>query len=148
MLDLRLVRQEALPATLEALERESVAQGFTMVTRLRTEWASGANRFDRSGEIFLAAVQDDRLVGVGGLNIDPYAGDPSLGRLRHLYVLEVARRHGVGRALVERLVADATGHFAAIRLRTGQAASFYANLGFETVEEPQATHRLRLWRGG
>ena len=37
-------------------------------------------------------LSEGRLVGVCGLNVDPYLDDPSVGRVRHLYVLVAARR--------------------------------------------------------
>src|SRR5207249_6785208 len=81
------------------LVAESERLGLRLVRRLADEWATGANRFDRPGEILFGAFIDGRLVGVGGLNIDPYAGDERVGRLRHLYVLSAFRRMGVGRQL-------------------------------------------------
>ncbi|MBE9168763.1 hypothetical protein IQ238_15020 [Pleurocapsales cyanobacterium LEGE 06147] len=37
------------------------------------------------------------VVGIGRLNRDPHSKNPKVGRLRHLYVESVWRRHGVGR---------------------------------------------------
>jgi hypothetical protein len=52
-----LARLLSLPAALGALEREAVSQGFGMLTRLRKEWETGANRFDRAGEVLLGAFR-------------------------------------------------------------------------------------------
>jgi GNAT superfamily N-acetyltransferase len=133
-----------LPKGLAMLERESLAAGFGMVTRLRREWEDGSLRFDREGEILLGAFAGERLIGVGGLSHDPYLHDPKVGRLRHLYVLQAARRGGVGREIVARLVAPARGRFERLRLSTAEAGAFYEALGWRRIEEAGATHGLEL----
>jgi len=72
------------------------------------------------------------LVGVCGLNIDPYAADRRVGRVRHLYVLSAFRRRGVGRHLVTAVIEMARGRFDRLHLRTENAgaARFYEALGF------------------
>ena len=112
--------------------------------RLVDEWRTGTNRFDQPGEILLGAFTDGRLLGIGGLNRDPYASDARTGRVRHVYVVPQARRSGVGQVLVERIVAEAFRSFERVRLRTmtAEGAAFYAALGFVETDEPDATHRL------
>lgn len=134
----------ALPSTVAPLEAESLATGFTMIARLRSEWDSGVNRFDGRGEILLGAFRGDVLVGAAGLTCDPYHDDPSVGRLRHVYVLQRERRAGVGRALVQALLQHAPMHFGSVRLSTRHAAAFYDALGFERAEGEHVTHILRL----
>ena len=129
-----------LPPSLARLETESMAAGFSMVSRLRTEWEAGLNRFDKAGEILLGAFRGDDLIAVGGLNIDRYLADPGVGRIRHVYVLAVERRTGTGRAIVERLLTHASGHFGTVRLWTGRASSFYDRLGFTRVDAEKVTH--------
>lgn len=106
----------------------------------------GVNRFDLPGERLMLARAGGRLVGVGGLNRDPYAQAPDVGRLRHLYVLRDSRRGGVGTLLVRSILQGAEAHFSLIRLRTdsADAAAFYTRLGFRPVEAPDATHALPL----
>jgi GNAT superfamily N-acetyltransferase len=133
-----------LPPSLGDLHAESVAAGFTMLTRLRDEWLSGANRFDGPGELLLGAYVDGRLAGVGGVTRDPYLEGPGIGRLRHVYVLSSARRTGVGAALVRALIDIASGEFAVLRLSSAYAGPFYEALGFEKTIEARATHRLTL----
>jgi GNAT superfamily N-acetyltransferase len=130
----------SLPPALAPLEREAVAEGFGLLTRLRTEWDSGINRFDREGEILLGFFRAERLLGIGGLNRDPFVDDPRVGRLRHFYVTKNERRAGIGRILVERALGYAPAHFDSVRLRTDQAGSFYERLGFERVDGPKVTH--------
>ena len=118
-----------------------------MMARLRDEWLAGSNRFDRPGEALYAAYSGAVMAGIGGRNIDPYTGDAAVARVRHVYVLPAFRRLGVGKALTQRIVAEARGRFASIVLRTRnpEAAALYAALGFAPVAgEETTTHRLML----
>jgi GNAT superfamily N-acetyltransferase len=131
--NLRIDRLLDLPTGgLAELLSESEGLGSLIVRRLVDEWDGGVNRFDRPGEALFGAWVDGRLVGVGGLNVDPYAGDARVGRVRHLYVLSAFRRQGVGRRLTERVVQAAHGRFDDLRLRTNDrsAARLYETLGF------------------
>jgi GNAT superfamily N-acetyltransferase len=144
----RIERWRELPGeAVDALVVESERAGLRLVRRLVDEWASGANRFDRPDEAFFVAVQDGRVIGVCGLNVDPFAGIPRVGRVRHLYVLTAHRRGGVGRRLVEAVVEAAGNRFDELRLRTQNpaAARLYERLGFAACTAAAAsTHRRRL----
>lgn len=131
-----------LPPELDELRVEASAEGFRFMGKLVAEWNAGQNRFTEPGEVLLGAFRASRLVAVGGLNRDPYADRPEIGRLRHLYVERVARRSGVGSALVEQLLYRAKGVFQSVRLRTTtkEAADFYVRLGFRPVRDEVATH--------
>jgi GNAT superfamily N-acetyltransferase len=117
---------------LDPLIAESEQHGLAFVRRLADEWTDGTNRFDRPGEALFVNRIAGRIVGVCGLNVDPYTAEPNVGRVRHLYVLSPYRRLGVGRALVSDVVDAARGRFRRLRLRTGDpgAAHFYETLGF------------------
>jgi GNAT superfamily N-acetyltransferase len=106
--------------------------GTRFVRRLVDEWASGANRFDRPGEALFGAWVGEHLVGVCGLNVDPYAAAARVGRVRRLYVLSGSRRLGVGRHLVMEVITAARGRFDSLRLRTTNpvAARLYEAIGF------------------
>ncbi len=108
-----------------------------IVRRLVDEWGNGANRFDRPGEALFGARGAGRLLGVCGLNVDPYAGDDRVGRVRHLYVLSESRRQGVGQRLVQRVIQAARGRFDDLRLHTSnpEAARLYEALGFRPSNE-------------
>jgi GNAT superfamily N-acetyltransferase len=143
-MDVVVGRFQDLPIdALDPLITDSEQAGWRFVRRLSDEWASGANRFCKSGEAIFAASAAGTLIGVCGLNVDPYARDRRVGRVRHLYVLSSFRRLGVGRRLVEAVVAAAKGQFVLLRLRTesGEAAEFYEKLGFQRcIEAPNCTH--------
>jgi GNAT superfamily N-acetyltransferase len=141
------VRPLALPHPgLTPLLADSLADTQSMVRRLWKEWKNGGNRFALSGEALFGAWRGDALVGVCGLNRDPYGGRPDVGRLRHLYVHREHRRGGVGRALVRRVFQAAQPHFAVLELRTisPEAAAFYRHLGFAEVSRLFATHEVAL----
>ncbi|MBW8745586.1 MAG: GNAT family N-acetyltransferase [Sphingomonas sp.] len=145
-MDIRIEQAAALNAELDPLVAEADTDGHLFMRRLRDEWASGSNRFDGPGEKLVTARAGDRLIGVGGLNRDPYAQAPGIGRLRHLYVARDARCRGVGASLVRSILAGADAHFTLIRLRTdsAEAAAFYARLGFQGTNDANATHVMRI----
>jgi GNAT superfamily N-acetyltransferase len=141
-IDIRPIR---LPlGELAPLREEARRDGYRFVERLFAEWESGTNRFDGDGECLVGAFVDGTLVGIGGLNRDPFAGDAGTGRLRHLFVHEAWRRRGIGRALVEHLVAAARGRFDRLRLRSRDARAFYVRQGFRGTAEADATHIMEL----
>lgn len=145
MAGVAVVRTSVLPPELDALVRASRTEGFGMLDRLRREWAAGRVRYDGPGEGLYEARGPDGLLGVGGLHRDPYQTDPTVGRVRHLYVVRRARRRGVGRAILASALAAARGHFTRIRLRTGgpEADRFYEALGFApTPGEPHCSHAM------
>lgn len=145
---LRVERVTDLPiAELQPLRYEATAQGFEFVGRLLDEFVNGRNRFDKAGEALFIVRNGDALAGIGGLNIDHYANDPSVGRVRHVYVLQSQRRHGAGRALLMAIMTAAFESFAELRLRTNTAAGalFYEALGFsKAVTIDSATHLFRF----
>jgi GNAT superfamily N-acetyltransferase len=137
------------PERLAALLIDSERAGQRFVRRLVDEWASGVNRFDRPGEILLAAWRGHELVGVGGLNVDPYAGTARVGRVRHVYVLSTYRRLGIGALLVAEIIDAAQGRFGSLRLRTlnPDAAQLYERLGFRRRDGvAECTHVLEIPR--
>lgn len=135
------------PFVLTDLAIEAQANGYRMVQRLIDEWIAGENRFEKPGERAYLAVLDGQIRGVCGLNIDPFANDNRIGRVRRLYVSTSARRRGIASAIMRQLVGDAQGRFAELRLRTleADASAFYQAIGFSPVKEIEnCTHRQFL----
>ena len=132
-------------AAVQQLAAEAEAEGFGFVTRFLTDLANHRVSLVGPGEFFLGAVEQNRLVALGGVTPDPYVDDPTTGRLRHLYVSPDVRRRGFGRALVRTLEARAWPTYRRLRLRTDTtlAARFYAQLGYESSSEAHATHERR-----
>ena len=128
----------------EPLADEAWADGYPFVERMRQDWKLGENRFDGPGERLVGAFEEEKLVGFCGLNRDPYISE-NAGRIRHLYVSHGHRHAGIARALVAQALDGAAIWFPRIRLRSTPASrSFYEMLGFEVVEETEATHSKRL----
>ncbi|WP_197995404.1 GNAT family N-acetyltransferase [Gimesia algae] len=131
------------PTQLDLLAVGARAEGFRMVDRLQQEWREGTNRFEQAGEMLLLAVQNQRVVGVCGLNRDPYSDNDRVGRVRRLYVSVDSRRRGIGRLLVTEIQNHCQGVFDQLRLRadTPEADAFYHSLGFHRIKgDPECTH--------
>ena len=133
--------------SLNDLARDAEQDGYRMVSRLISDWQHGTNRFDGPGETLYVVSADGGVVGVGGLNVDPFIETGGVGRVRRLYVSSQLRRRGIGSTLVEQIVQDAKTSFELLRLRTfdERAAAFYRACGFEDVHgDDTCTHQLAL----
>lgn len=132
---------------LKPLLDESLSEGYRFVQTLHDEHLSGANRFDTPGAALLGIYQHGQMIAIGGIHQDPYLQRTDIGRIRHVYVLNAYRRHGVGRLLLDTLVEKAREHFSLLTLRTNTAAAaaFYEAIGFSSEPRfPDATHWLEL----
>jgi GNAT superfamily N-acetyltransferase len=129
---------------IELLRAEAQSEGYDFVETLVEEWAAGVNRFEGPGEALFGHLDNGRLVAIGGLNCDPFAGRPDIGRIRRVYVRAAWRNKGIGRALVTALIQRARAHFRLVRLRAenARAAALYERIGFHPIEDPDATHVL------
>ena len=115
-----------------------------MLRRLAENWQNGENRFNAPGEKLLGAFAHGQLIGVCGLNIDPFSQQPRAGRIRHLYIAERHRRQGIGHQLLVSVITHSGSSFDFLNTHAPSTAwSFYENLGFRPVyDEPRVTHRL------
>jgi ribosomal protein S18 acetylase RimI-like enzyme len=145
-LDLRLGYFTDLTSEFDELLEESLKEEHQFLKRLKENWLSGENRFDKAGETHVVAVEGAKAVGICGLNIDPYLDDPTIGRVRHLYVHPEFRRLTIGSILVEEVIEEAKEHFKVLRLRTHDegAAAFYMKHGFKESILDNETHRLEF----
>jgi GNAT superfamily N-acetyltransferase len=144
---IRVLRLSGLPEGFEELAADALADGHRVLEVLRADWDSGALRFERPGEALFAAHAGAALLGVCGLTMDPYLKGDGAGRVRRIYVRRAARRHGVGRALLGAVAAQALEFgWVRLRLRAPPAAfAFYEACGFlRAVGEPAATHSFAL----
>jgi GNAT superfamily N-acetyltransferase len=146
--DLSIRILDPLPAAaVEVLADESTREGFRFVRRLLDEHGAGEVRFDGPGEVLLGVYDGADLIAIGGVTRDPYGDDPSVGRVRHVYVRVSHRRGGIGARLIAALEERARVHFAALVLRTDTeaAARFYEALGYVPLAPGgTATHRREL----
>jgi ribosomal protein S18 acetylase RimI-like enzyme len=139
----------SLPKEFDKLVEESIQEGYLFVQKTKIEWQKGVNSFSRPGEIFLLTKIVRKIIGCCRVNIDPYANDPGIGRIRHLYVSPSFRRQGIARSLVERCISNSRSTSSIIRLRASQlnedANHFYEGIGFTPVKDSEyETHRLDL----
>ncbi len=131
-------------AGMDLLGVEARSQGYKFIDTLLGEWASASNRFEARGEILCGCLDQGLLVAVGGLNQDPFIGDPNIGRIRRVYVRSAWRNKGIGRALITTLLDHARMNFRCVRLRTenSDAARLYEKIGFSPIDDAHATHIL------
>lgn len=127
-----------------ALRSESLAQHFNMLRRLAENWQSGKNRFSAPGEKLLDAFVGGQLVGVCGLNVDPFSPQLRTGRIRHLYISDAFRRRKIGQQLLVAVITHSGTWFDFLNTHAPPSAwPFYESLGFRPVyDEPRVTHRL------
>ncbi|SFM08095.1 N-acetylglutamate synthase, GNAT family [Gracilibacillus orientalis] len=133
---------------LNLLIDDSLSEGYKFIKRLVDEYTLGNNKFDKNGESLYVAKLDDEVIGIGGLNIDPYLNLSDVGRVRHLYVLRKNRGTGVGRKLLKTIIDEARENFRTIRLSSTDnpaAVNLYIECGFSKVEGIyKASHILEL----
>ena len=145
---IHVVKLDRLPlAELKPLVDESFSQGFEFVGRLVKEYFNGTNTFDQPGEALFGVYADRQLIAIGGLNRDPYLPGEATGRVRHVYVLTAWRGQGIGKMLVQRIIAEARLHFNRLTLRTfdSPADVFYRAIGFRPSAAIQnASHFMIL----
>ena len=124
------------------LAKLASAEGFAFLERFVSELEGDAVALNAAGEFFLGVVAEGEIVALGGVTPDPYVKDPSIGRLRHVYVRPDHRRASVGRQLVRELERRAANTYARLRLRTDTdaAARFYQAIGYDSIVDGTATH--------
>jgi [ribosomal protein S18]-alanine N-acetyltransferase len=100
-------------------------------------WSRSSMKAELRGEhgYYLAAVGDDGLVGYAGL-LAPEGSDQA--DIQTIAVVESARGHGLGRALMDALLAEAERRgaeevFLEVRADNGPAQHLYNVLGFERI---------------
>lgn len=125
---------------LEPLVLQSEQEGFRHLRRLVNEYEAGENTFSQKGEGLYFAKEDEQIIGVIGLNQDPFS-DHSTGRIRRLYVHPAYRHLGIGKQLVQKVTSEAKKFYNILVLHTDteQASQFYLALGFK--QENTDAHR-------
>lgn len=121
--------------------------GYKNIDTLTREYRSGLNRFQDAGEGLFGVVEGGRLLGIGGLNIDPYENSRKVGRIRRLYVHPASRRDGVASLLMRKIEALATQNFSRVQLFTTSSTAnrFYTSLGYRVVESREkVSHEKQL----
>ncbi len=149
---MHITRETELPADAQRLARLASHLGHNHLDRLISEFEAGINRFDRPGEaLFVIRGGDRSLIGVGGLNIDPYYPQSPPGRVRRLFIHPSHRRKGVGSVLMRSIEAYASHYFTLLQLFTSSATAdaFYTSLGYDRVHDRfKVSHAKRLGAQG
>jgi tRNA-Thr(GGU) m(6)t(6)A37 methyltransferase TsaA len=129
---------------LDILLRESEKEGYRFVRKLLNQYETGENCFEKTGEVLYVAVIHNEVVGVCGLNQDPYCGKGHVGRVRHLFVRSTFRNQGIAGRLLDKIKEEANEHFTVLTLRTSNpiADKFYRSIGFisDANTFPSSTH--------
>ncbi len=137
---------DTLPRDFAATHAEARGEGHRHLTRLADDWASRAMRFERDGEMLLAAYLEGQLAGIGGLTVD--AVTIGAFRMRRFYIRPGFRRRGIGRllaaALIERMLP--TARAVTVNAGIAGASAFWEALGFAPDPRAGHTHILHIDR--
>ncbi|KAB2441143.1 GNAT family N-acetyltransferase [Bacillus luti] len=114
------------------LVQESKDEGFHFLVKLISEYENEINKFNKTVECLYGIFQGEKLIGIGGLNVDPYTENNKIGRLRRFYISKDYRRIGLGNLLLNRLLSHAEKYFQIVVLHTDtkQGNAFYLANGF------------------
>ncbi|QIK69920.1 GNAT family N-acetyltransferase [Erysipelothrix sp. HDW6C] len=134
-------------AEIEQLVSHSKDEGFNHLQKLVDDYKSGANRFDKPGECLMVALSHNHIVGVCGINRDPF--QDRMGRLRRLYVAPQYRNLGIARNIVTLILNFSVTHYQMVNLKISNineagVDAFYKSLGFVRVDSETATHQIKL----
>jgi GNAT superfamily N-acetyltransferase len=138
---------DCLPAGLDDVRAEAIAEGYRFVERLSNDWEANAARFRRDGEALLAGYVSRRLAAIGGITLDPVAADAL--RMRRFYVRRAFRGQGIGRRLVDALLENSrrTGRIVVVNAARG-SSPFWEAVGFVPDARDGHTHILLPSRPG
>ena len=112
--------------------RKAKDEGFYFLIKLISEYENKINTFNKTGECLYGIFHGEKLIGIGGLNEDPYTENNKIGRLRRFYITKDYRRIGLGNLLLKRLLYHAEKYFKVVVLHTDtkQGDAFYIANGF------------------
>lgn len=123
----------------------SLTEGFNFLARLMEKWESGENRFEKPNERLYQIEVEGEIIGIGGINNDPYCNNNKHGRIRHLYIHPNHRGKGLGKKIVQTIIVDFRGSYEKFTLRTKRekASKFYEAIGFMRVYDSETnTHEM------
>lgn len=131
------------------LVKESETEGYRFLTRLVNDYKDGTNTFSEDGEALFCIRNkaNDEVVAIGGVNQSPFSDDVKTARLQRFYVLDEARRQGIGSLLLKEITEHSKGTFDEITVRTesSKADAFYLSNGFKFDDSvSETTHVKKL----
>ncbi|MRR42303.1 GNAT family N-acetyltransferase [Bacillus anthracis] len=114
------------------LVQERKDEGFYFLIKIISEYEKKINTCNKTGECLYGIFQGEKLIGIGGLNADPYTENNKIGRLRRFYIAKDYRRIGLGKLLLNKLLSHAEKYFKVVVLHTDtkQGDVFYTANGF------------------
>jgi GNAT superfamily N-acetyltransferase len=129
---------------------ESQREGFFFLTKLVAEYKNDQNVFIKTGErLWGVYSEQSRLIGVAGLNQDPYSQYANVGRVRRFYISAQFRRKGIGKQLLKEVINYSESYYDSLVLYTDtdEAKLFYEQNGFKCVyNQYKITHEYKLKR--
>ena len=144
ILEIKDLKKESIEHLVELSKNE----GFNFLIRLVNEWGNGKNRFEGEHEELYKVILDGEIIGIGGINKNPYIEDEKEGRLRRFYIHPNYRKRRIGTRLIKKIIEDYKLKYEKLTLRTDNeiASRFYESLGFKKVEDKMElnTHELIL----
>ena len=142
-----IIRVTDISEGIRELAKIASLDGQRNVDTLVKEFDSGINRFNKPGEALFGAYEATSILGIGGINIDPYYESSTVARVRRLFVKPDARRRGVATALMLQIEETGRRHFSRLQLLTNSqtASRFYLSLGYETVEHDKKVSHEKLF---
>ncbi|MGW6191818.1 GNAT family N-acetyltransferase [Bacillus cereus] len=139
--------EDLLKYEINHLVKGSKEEGFNFLIKLINEYESKRNTFSKTGECLYGIFQEETLIGIGGLNQDPFTKDNKIGRLRRFYIAKDYRRIGLGKLLLKQLLRHAKKYFHIVVLHTDtkRGDEFYSANGFVKSENYKGSnHLIRL----
>ena len=130
------------------LIKESEAEGYRFLSRLVDDYQDGTNIFNKQGEaLFIIRNEEGEIVAIGGVNQSPFTDSEQAARLHRFYVLDKARRQGIGSLLLKEIINHSRSAFTVMTVRTesSKADAFYRANGFELDDSTaDTTHVMKL----
>ena len=128
-----------MPDTREATVREATLSDLPAIEQLLTRSGLPLDGVRDALPTFIVAQAGDDVVGVAGLEV---CCDNAL--LRSVAVADPWRAHGVGRALVTRVIADAEARgISALYLLTTTAEHYFPKFGFNPIGREEVPDDIR-----
>ncbi|MEI6352757.1 MAG: GNAT family N-acetyltransferase [Candidatus Nomurabacteria bacterium] len=131
---------------IQEIANETSQDNYNFVQRTIDEWKNNTNKFSKIGEKLWGIIIDNKIIGIGGLNKDPFIEDEKVGKVRHIYISKQYRGFGLSKILLNLIIEKAKENFTTLRLSTNNpiASSVYESLGFKKVEGIKVTHQKDL----
>ncbi len=134
-----------LPDGLAVLADHAETEGIRIVSKIIDRWQDGSERYRSMGETILAAVDDEQIVGIGGLTTCPEVAGAL--RMRRFYVGPPWRRRGIAQVLATELISIGFEHADLLTCNAGASAAapiFWERMGFGPADDAGITHVLRF----